>query len=165
MTAEIEEVRVVSPGRLQRVLGLIGIVAGVVGLVVGTALLGAHLVFVLPGLIQAAAAGREVNPSILDSFLFSILIILRAVLLLPAARAILKEKSTASKWAYVYGGVALVTVPFDQYLLYTSGSMAISDPAVAVAYALVRLLIPLGFLAFAISKTRQDRTAQEETTT
>ena len=152
MDSQIGDSRLTPLGALLKILGLAGVVIGVASLVVGTIVLAANIVVVLPMMIQAAAQDVEVNRSVLVPFLLSPLGLLRAVLLLLAARALLKEKSSAPKWALLYGIVALVTVPVDTYLLYYYGFMSVSTDARALAYAVVRLLLPLGFIAYGISR-------------
>ena len=152
MNSEMENSRLEPLSVLLKMMALAGVVIGVISLVIWTLLFGANVVVVLPVIIRAAAQDLEVNHSILVPFLLSPLGILRAVLLLLAARALLKEKSSAPRWALLYGIVALVTVPVDTYLLYSYGFMTVSTDAGALAYAVVRLLLPLGFIAYGISK-------------
>ncbi len=133
-----------------KILGLAGVVIGVISLVVWTVVLAGDVILVLPNLTRAAARGAEIIPSVLFPLLLSPFGVLRAVLLLLAARALLQEKPTASRWAIRYSIVALVTVPVDTYFLYTGGFMSVSTNAGAMAYAVVRLLLPLGFIAYAI---------------
>lgn len=150
---------------LFKILALAGVVIAVTSLLVWTIVLGANVVMVLPDIVRAAAKGVEINRPILLPLLLSPLGVLRAVLLLVAARALLKGKPSAQKSAYLYGIVALVTVPVDTYLLYTHGFMSVSTNAAAIAYALVRLLLPLGFIAYAISGTELNRSAQKHSIT
>ncbi len=152
MNSQMENSRLEPLSARLKMLALAGVVIGVASLVVGTIVLGANIVMVLPDIARAAAEGLEINRSILLPLLFSTLVVLRAVLLLVATRALLKENSSAPRWAILYGIVALVTVPVDTYLLYTHGFMSISTNAGALASALVRLLLPLGFIAYGISK-------------
>ena len=159
MNSQMANSRLEPPSALLKMMALAGVVIGVISLVIWTLLFGANVVVVLPVIIRAAAQDLEVNHSILVPFLLSPLGILRAVLLLLAARALLKEKSSAPRWAILYGIVALVTVPVDTYLLHTYGFMSISSGVGALAYALVRLLLPLGFIAYGISRRSQIRAA------
>ena len=76
---------------------------------------------VLPTITRAAAEGLEINRSIMGLFLFSFLVVLRGLLLIFAARALLKEKLSAPRWAFLYGAFALLTVPADTLLIYGDG--------------------------------------------
>ena len=152
MNSEMGNSRPEPLSALLKLLALVGVVVGVISLVIWTWVFGGNVVMVLPVMIQAAAQDVEVNQSILLPFLLSPLGVLRAALLLVAARALLKEKSSASKWAILYGIVAFVTVPVDTYLLHTHGFMSASNSAGALAYAVIRLLLPLGFIAYGISR-------------
>jgi len=144
-------VKVRALSALFKILGLAGVVIGVISLVICTLIFVAYIVNVIPELTRAAAHNVEiVPPSFLLPLVLSPLGFLRAALLLVAARALLKEKSSAPRWAILYGIVALVTVPVDTYLLHTHGFMSASNSAGALAYAVVRLILPLGFIAYAI---------------